>query len=63
MPKEYRPRIALIGAGRHFGGASRRLPGDGLDVAVIASRTLSRAKARRDEYFPSAEATDDIKAR
>ena len=32
----------------------------GFDVAVIANRTLSKAEARRDEYFPHAEATDDI---
>jgi predicted dehydrogenase len=27
---------------------------------VIANRTLSKAEARRNEYFPNAEATDDI---
>lgn len=60
MPNSYRPRIALVGAGgisaAHL--AAYRLAG--LDVAVIANRTLSKAQARRDEYFPLAEATDDI---
>ena len=35
----------------------------GFDVAVICSRTLAHAEARRDEFFPDAEATDDIAAR
>ncbi len=60
MPTRYRPRIALVGAGgisaAHL-AAYRRC---GFDVAVIANRTLSKAQARRDEYFPAAEATDDI---
>ena len=34
----------------------------GFDVAVICSRTLAQAEARRDEFFPEAEATDDIAA-
>ncbi len=60
MPAAYRPRIALVGAGgisaAHL-AAYRRV---GFDVAVICNRTLSKAEARRDEYFPEAEATDDI---
>jgi predicted dehydrogenase len=60
MPKSYRPKIALVGAGgisfAHL-DAYRRA---GLDVAAIMSRTLSRAEARRDEFFPDAVATDDF---
>jgi predicted dehydrogenase len=60
LPQTYRPRIALVGAGgisaAHL-DAYRRI---GLDVAVIANRTLSKAEAKRDEFFPDAEATSDI---
>lgn len=60
LPQFYRPRIALIGAGgisvAHL-GAYREA---GFDVAVICNRTLSKACAKRDEFFPKAEATDDI---
>jgi predicted dehydrogenase len=59
-PRSYRPRIALIGTGgisvAHL-GAYREA---GFDVAVICNRTLSKAEAKRDEFFPEAEATDDI---
>jgi predicted dehydrogenase len=60
MPEKYRPRIALVGAGGISAAHLDAYRAMGLDVAVIASRTLARAVARRDEYFPSAEATDDI---
>ena len=60
VPKNYRPKIALVGAGgisfAHL-DAYRRA---GFDVAAIASRTLARAEARRDEFFPQAEATTDF---
>ena len=60
VPKSYRPKIALIGAGgisfAHL-DAYRRA---GFDVAAIASRTMARAEARRDEFFPQAEATTDF---
>jgi predicted dehydrogenase len=60
LPTSYRPRIALVGAGgisvAHL-SAYREM---GLDVAVICNRTLAKAEARRDEFFPRAEATDDI---
>jgi len=60
MPKSYRPRIALVGAGGISAAHLDAYRAMGLDVAVIANRTLSKAEARRDEYFPAAEATDDI---
>jgi predicted dehydrogenase len=59
-PRSWRPRIALVGAGgisvAHL-AAYREM---GLDVVVIANRTLAKAEAKRDEFFPHAEATDDI---
>lgn len=60
MPKSYRPRIALVGAGGISAAHLDAYRAMGLDVAVIANRTLSKAEVRRDEYFPEAEATDDI---
>lgn len=58
MPKTYSPRIALIGAG---GIASAHLDAyrnAGFDVAAICDRTVSKAAALRDKFFPKANATD-----
>lgn len=60
QPRSYSPRIALVGAG---GIASAHLDAyrkAGYDIAVICNRTLARAEARRDEFYPDAEATDDL---
>jgi predicted dehydrogenase len=62
MPRSYRPRIALIGAGGIAGAHLDAYRTAGFDVPVIASRTLARAVARRDEFFPDATATDDVMA-
>lgn len=58
VPTGYTPRIALIGAG---GIASAHLDAyrsAGFDVAAICNRTLSKAVALRDEFYPAASATD-----
>lgn len=60
MPRSYRPRIALIGAGGIAGAHLDAYRTAGFDVPVIASRTLARAVQRRDEFFPDAVATDDV---
>jgi len=60
MPRSYRPRIALVGAGGISAAHLGAYRSAGFDVAVICNRTLAKAKARRDEFFPDAEATDDI---
>lgn len=60
MPRSWRPRIAVVGAGGISAAHLEAYRGAELDVAVIANRTLSKAEARRDAYFPNAEATDDI---
>ena len=60
MPKDRTHPIALIGAG---GIASAHLDayrGAGFNVRVVASPTLGHAEARRDAFFPDAEATDDV---
>lgn len=60
LPKAYRPRIALIGTGGISAAHLAAYKSAGFDVAVICNRTLAKAEARRDEYYPAAEATDDI---
>ena len=60
MPRAYRPRIALVGAGGISAAHLGAYKSAGFDVAVICNRTLAKARARRDEFFPDAEATDDI---
>ena len=59
-PRSYSPKIALIGAGGIAGSHLDAYRDAGWDVAAIASRTLEKAVARRDEYFPEATATDDV---
>lgn len=60
VPRNYRPRIALVGAGgisfAHLDAYARA----GLDVAAVCSRNLARATERRDKFFPEAEATTDF---
>ena len=60
LPVHYRPRIALVGAGGISAAHLEAYRDAGLDVAVICNRTLSKAEARRDQYYPDAEANDDI---
>ena len=61
-PRAYAPRIAVVGAGgisfAHL-DAYRR---SGCDVALICNRTLAKAAARRDEFFPNAEISSDFNA-
>ncbi len=62
MPKDRSIPIGLVGAGgisfAHLDAYKRH----GLNVVAIADRHLDRAKARRDQHFPDALATDDIAA-
>ena len=60
QPRSYRPRIALIGAGGISAAHLDAYRKAGYDVAVICNRTIAKAAARRDEFFPSAEISDDI---
>ncbi|MEQ8967509.1 MAG: Gfo/Idh/MocA family oxidoreductase [Azospirillaceae bacterium] len=61
LPRTWRPRIALVGAGGISAAHLAAYAGAGLDVAVICNRTLAKAVERRDRYFPEAEASDDIR--
>ena len=60
LPRAYRPRIALIGAGGISGAHLAAYRAAGFDVAVICNRTLGKAEAKRAEFYPQAEATADI---
>ncbi|WP_417737961.1 Gfo/Idh/MocA family protein [Rosistilla oblonga] len=61
-PRNCDRKIALIGAGgisqSHL-AAYRRA---GFNVAAIVDRTLSKAEAMRDQYFPNAETLTDYRA-
>ena len=50
LPKAYRPRIALVGAGGISAAHLDAYRSMGLDVAVIANRTLSKAEAKRESW-------------
>lgn len=60
MPKDRSPRIALVGAGGISAAHLDAYRSAGFAVAVICSRNRANAERRRDEYFPAAEASDDI---
>src|SRR5690606_21193461 len=60
MPADPTRPIALIGAGGISLAHLDAYRDVGFNVKVIASRTLANAVARRDAFFPNAEATDDI---
>jgi len=59
-PRSYAPRIALVGAGGISFAHLDAYRTAGFDVRVICNRTLAKAEARRDQYFPQAEATSDF---
>jgi predicted dehydrogenase len=60
MPRDRSTGIALVGAGGISGAHLDAYRAYGLNVLSIVSRDLLRARARRDEFFPKAEATDDF---
>ena len=62
VPKCYRPKIAMIGTGGISEFHLKAYRKCGYEVAAFASRTRSKAKAKRDEFFPEAEVYDDYHA-
>jgi predicted dehydrogenase len=60
--RSYAPGIALVGAGGISFAHLDAYRKAGLDVRVICNRTIAKAEARRDQYFPQAEATSDLAA-
>ncbi|HEX4767675.1 MAG TPA: Gfo/Idh/MocA family oxidoreductase [Lichenihabitans sp.] len=60
MPSDRSIPIGLVGAGGISAAHLDAYRKFGLNVVAICDRHLDRAEARRDEYFPGAEATDRI---
>ena len=62
QPREPSPGIALIGAGGISSAHLEAYREARFDVRVICDRSIGKAEVRRDEFFPSAEASDDAAA-
>lgn len=60
MPKTYRPKIGLIGAGGISASHLDAYRTAGWDVATICNRTRARAEARGAEFYPEAFVTDRV---
>jgi predicted dehydrogenase len=60
-PKSYNPNIGLIGAGGISDFHLKNYKEFGFNVVAIASRTLSKATQRRDQFYPSADVYDDYR--
>lgn len=57
MPRAYRPRIGVIGAGGIVSAHLDAYRTAGWEVAAICNRTLSKAEAKAAEYAPRARVT------
>jgi predicted dehydrogenase len=60
-PKRYRPGIALIGCGGITAWHLRAYRASKYRVVALCDVNLANAKQRRDEFYPSADVTDDPK--
>lgn len=58
LPRQYRPRIGVIGAGGIVGAHLDAYRTAGWDVAAICNRTLAKAEAKAAEFAPFARVTD-----
>lgn len=58
MPRAYRPRIGVIGAGGIVSAHLDAYRTAGWEVAAICNRTLSKAEAEAAEFAPQARVTD-----
>ena len=61
VPRRYRPRIGLIGAGGISEYHLRAYQKAGWEVAAICDRTLAKAAARAREFCPEARVTSDYR--
>jgi len=59
-PRNYRPKIALVGAGGVTEYHLRAYQKLGLEVAVICDVDLARAEARRAQFYPRAGVCQDF---
>ena len=60
MPRHYRPKIGLVGAGGVTEYHLRAYQKLGLEVAMICDVDLRRAQVRRNEFFPRASVCSDF---
>jgi predicted dehydrogenase len=58
MPRVYRPRIGVIGAGGIVAAHLDAYRTAGWEVAAICNRTMAKAQARAQEFAPDAWVTD-----
>ncbi len=58
MPRSYRPRIGVIGAGGIVSAHLDAYRSAGWEVAAICNRTLVKAEAKAAEFAPNAHVTD-----
>ncbi len=58
MPRTYRPRIGVIGAGGIVSAHLDAYRTAGWEVAAICNRTLAKAEAKAAEFAPTARVTD-----
>lgn len=58
MPRTYRPRIGIIGAGGIVSAHLDAYRAAGWEVATICNRTRSKAEAKAAEFAPKARVTD-----
>jgi predicted dehydrogenase len=61
MPKRYRPKLGLVGAGGVSEYHLRAYQELGLEVVAICDLNLERARSRRDQFCPNATVCDDFK--
>ncbi len=60
MPRHYRPKLGLIGAGGVTEYHLRAYQKLGLEVAVICDLDPQRARKRRDQFYPDADVCADF---
>ena len=60
MPQSYRPRIGVIGAGGIVAAHLDAYRSAGWDVVAICNRTRAKARARAQEFYPTARVTSDF---
>lgn len=60
LPRRYRPKLGLVGAGGVSEYHLRAYQKLGLEVAAICDLNLERARRRRDEFFPKAFVCGDF---
>jgi predicted dehydrogenase len=60
LPRQYRPKLGLVGAGGVSEYHLRAYQKLGLEVAMICDLDLERARKRRDQFYPEAVVCDSF---